>query len=173
MITNKEEPVIRPEQHAHDMRPYTKEEIDRWAWERRLHEREAVPERGERVLFREQDFGPVVPAIVHDVMDMAGPPHNHWHRHGALEQERGPGIPDVHVWRWDADRRRHVLLEDAWPWVQVQVIKLDEQGRARRDEDGNMILAMPRWCREARVRGSCGWLREGSRAHTGNYEEVM
>lgn len=170
-MTRKKDPVIEPEQYFHDTRPYTKEEIDRWAWQRRPHERENVPEQGEQVLFREQDFGPVVPAVVHDVMNMSGPPHDHWNRHGGLERERGPGIPDPHVWHWDDAERGYLLNDDPWPWVHVRVIRLDDHGRPLRDDDGNMILGEPRWCREARVRGSCGWLREGTRAHTGDYGE--
>jgi hypothetical protein len=150
---------------------YTQQEIDRWADNRRPHEREQIPYIGERVLFRAEDFAVPDPALVRDVQDMTGAPHNHWHRHGALEEKRGPGLPDFNVWRWDEEHGRHVLKDDPWPWVQLQVILQDENGGDLRGEDGNLILAAPRWCREARVRGSCGWLREGSRAHTGNYEE--
>jgi hypothetical protein len=144
------------------MRPHTPEEIRRWAHGRQPHEREPVPAAGERVLFREVQFGPAVPAVVAAVQDTTGP-HDHWNRHGGLEALRGPGQPDVNVWRYDEERRDWVLLDDPWPWVQVQVI-------TGTGEDGNPVLAQPRWCREARVRGSAGWLREGSRAHTGRYE---
>ena len=140
-----------------DTRPYTREEIDRWAWNRRPGEREAVPEPGERLLFRETPFGEPVPAEVTAVMDLSSP-HDHWTRHGGFERERGPGEPDVHVWRWDSGAGRHVMLDDPWPWVQVRVLAAPGE------------WAPPRWCREARVRGSAGWLREGSRAHTGRYE---
>lgn len=154
-----------------DMRPYTPGEIDRWAHNRRPHEREKIPHRGERVLFRETDFGPPVPAVVADVQDMTGTPHNHWNRHGGREQERGPGEPDVNVWRWDENERAWLLKDDPWPWVHLQVVVLGEDGSPRLNGDGEEILQDPRWCREARVRGSAGWLREGSRAHTGNYAE--
>jgi hypothetical protein len=97
-------------------------------------------------------------------------PHDHWHRHGDLERVLGPGIPDVNVWRHDEETGAHVLRDDPWPWVQVRVILLAEDGSALHGDDGTPLLAAPRWCREARVRGSTGWLREGSRAHTGNFE---
>ncbi len=101
-------------------------------------------------------------------MDMSSP-HDHWTRHGALERAQGPGEPDPHVWRYDEDSRAHVMLDDPWPWVQVQVVRQDEHGDDLRDGDGNVVLDSPRWCREARVRGSGGWMRHGSRAHTRNY----
>ena len=145
--------------------PYTKAEVDRWAHERRPHEREAVPEIGEHLLFRETNFAEPVPAIVHDVQDMTGTPHNHWNRHGDLERAQGPGEPDVNVWQWDEARQGWRLKDDPWPWVHVQKI-------LGTDENGDLVLAPPQWCREARVRGSCGWLRPGSRAHTGRYEET-
>ena len=146
-----------------DTRPHTDAEIKRWAWNRRPHEREAVPEPGERVLFRENTFAGTVPAEVVAVQDLTSP-HDHWIRHGGFERQRGPGEPDVHVWRWDEQRREHVMLDDPWPWVQVK----ESRGV---NGDGEEEWASPRWCREARVRGSAGWLREGSRAHTGKYEE--
>lgn len=152
------------------MRPHTPEEVDRWAHGRQPHEREALPQPGEEVLFREADFAVPKAAIVYDVMDLSSP-HNHWHRHGDLEAERGPGVPDPGVWRWDAQQRRHVMLDDPWPWVHVQVIRLNPDGSRMLDEDGNLMLDPPRWCKEARVRGSAGWLREGSRAHTYEYGE--
>jgi hypothetical protein len=147
-----------------DRRPYTRAEIDRWTEQRRPHEREEIPAIGERLLLREVNFGEEKPAIVVAVQDMSSP-HDHWNRHGGLEHLRGAGIPDVNVWRWDETRGEHVLHPDPWPWVQVQVITGE-------DGDGNPVLAAPRWCREARVRGSAGWLRPGSRAHTGRYEET-
>lgn len=146
-----------------DTRPHTPQEIRRWAWHRLPDEREAVPEPGERLLFRETDFGGTVPAVVTAVQDLSSP-HDHWTRNGGLEAQRGPGTPDVHVWRYDETRGQHVMLDDPWPWVHLQVI-------TGHDGDGAEILAAPRWCREARVRGSAGWLREGSRAHAGNFTE--
>jgi hypothetical protein len=157
-----------------DMRPHTRAEIERWAHRRQPHEREPVPEIGERVEFRQVLFGGTEPAVMVAVQDM-GDPHNHWHRHGDLELERGPGMPDVHVWThpdpvvrehpewWTIPRVRAqlVLLPDPWPLVQVQVI---------RTEGGEEHLCAPTWCREARVRGSRGWMRPGSRAHAGRYE---
>jgi hypothetical protein len=150
---------------------YTKAEVDRWAHERREHEREPVPETGERLLFRDAEFAPPVPAIVTGVQDMTGPPHNHWHRNGGLEDKRGPGMPDVNVWEPTEDGRGWMLKADPWPWVHLRVIRQDADGSDLRDDNGDLVLDAPRWCREARVRGSCGWLREGSRAHTGRYEE--
>jgi len=152
-----------------DNRPYTRQEIERWTERRMPHEREELPVPGERLLFREVNFGETQPAIVTAVMDMTSP-HDHWNRHGGLERTRGPGEPDVHVWRYDEQRHAHVMLDDPWPWVQVSVIRTSEDGSDLLDEDGKPVLAAPRWCREARVRGSAGWLREGSRAHTGRYE---
>ena len=145
-----------------DTRPHTPEEIRRWAWQRRPGEREPVPEPGERVLLRETDFGEAVPAVVTAVQDLSSP-HDHWTRHGGLEARRGPGIPDPNVWRWDGQRQAYILRDDPWAWVQAAAVRGE-------DAAGRPVLGSPRWCREARVRGSTGWLREGSRAHTGNYE---
>lgn len=142
---------------------WTDWEIDRWAHNRLPHEREEPPQPGERVLYRAYEFGQAVPARVHDVQDMTGPPHNHWHRHGGLEAQRGPGVPDVNVWEPTPDRYGWQLKADPWPWVHIRVI-------TGTGADGEEILGDPQWCREARVRGSAGWMREGSRAHTGNYE---
>jgi hypothetical protein len=152
-------------------RPYTRAEIDRWTGQRRPHEREPVPQPGERLLLREVPFGEAVPAVVADVQDMSSP-HDHWNRHGGLEAARGPGQPDVNVWAWDEEHRSWRLRDDPWPWVQVQVIAQDSRGNDLRGPGGELMLGAPRWCREARVRGSAGWLREGSRAHTGRYEET-
>lgn len=143
-----------------DMRPHGPQEVRRWAHERRPHEREPVPQPGERLLLREEDFGPAVPAIVAAVQDLATP-GDHWRQHGGLVAARGPGVPDPTVWAHDDAGWR--LRDDPWPWVHVQVI-LGE-------DDAGPALAPPRWCKEARVRGSAGWLREGSRAHHGRYEE--
>lgn len=145
------------------MRPYTPAEIRRWAHERRPHEREQPPAPGERLLLREQDFGVAVPAVVAAVQDLVTPA-DHWAQHGGLIPVRGPGTPDPSVWAYDEALRGFRLHDDPWPWVQVAVI-------AGEDAGGAVRLASPRWCREARVRGSAGWLREGSRAHAGNYEE--
>jgi len=163
-----------------DIRPHTPQEIRRWAHERRPHEREALPAAGERLLFRERNFGPAVPAVVVAVQDLETPA-DHWNQHGGLLAERGPGMPDPAVWAQEYQRDaagnlvcdadgdpvptgRFFLHDDPWPWVHVQVI-------TGTGEDGEPILAPPRWCKEARVRGSAGWLREGSRAHAGNYRE--
>jgi len=157
-------------QHPPDyLRSHTQAEIDRWAYRRQPGEREKIPAPGEQLLFRAEEFAEPVPAVVTAVMDLSSP-HDHWNRHGDLERARGPGLPDVHVWSWDEDRREHVLLDDPWPWVQVSPVVTDSRGRAVK-ENGKPVLAPPRWCREARVRGSRGWLRRGSRAHTGIYEE--
>jgi hypothetical protein len=137
------------------------EEIRRWSFRRQPHEREPVPQPGEHLLLRETDFGEAVPAVVAAVQDTSSP-HDHWNRQGGLERTRGPGEPDPHVWSYDEhDVPR--LRDDPWPWVQVQVITGE-------DENGEPVLAPPRWTREARVRGSAGWLRAGTRAHTGRYE---
>lgn len=145
-----------------DMRPHTPQEIRRWAHQRRPHEREAVPEEGERLLLREGDFGPEVPAIVVAVQDMTAP-GDHWRQHGDRVAAEGPGMPDPGVWALDEATERFRLHDDPWPWVQVRRV-------LGRDAQGADILGDPRWCKEARVRGSAGWLREGSRAHAGNYE---
>lgn len=159
------------------IRGYAPGEVQRWAYKRLPHERETFPQEGERLLFRERDFGPAVPCLVYDLMDLTGPPHNHWHRHGGQEHLYGPGEPDPNVWEPDLDETgrmtgRWHLKEDPWPWVHIQVIRQDEDGTVMLDEKGKYVLDAPRWCREARVRGSAGWLREGSRAHTGIYEET-
>lgn len=141
------------------MSPHTDAEIKRWAHKRRPHEREAVPAIGERLLLREADFGETVPCAVFAVQEM-GAAGSHWRQHGDRVAAEGPGVPDPtvwvpgeHGWEWHPD---------PWPWVHVQVITTGDDGRE--------ILSAPRWCKEARVRGSAGWMREGSRAHTGNYE---
>lgn len=163
-----------------DTRPHSPQEVRRWAHERRPHEREAVPVPGERLLLREADFGEPVPAVVAAVQDLTVP-GDHWAQHGGLVATRGPGQPDPTVWAqeyqrdaagnliYDADgdpvpTGRWLPHHDPWPWVHVQVI-------TGTGDDGEPVLAPPRWCKEARVRGSGGWLRHGSRAHTGNYEE--
>lgn len=145
-----------------DMRPHTPAEIRRWAHQRAPAEREEPPQPGERLLFREAAFGPAVPAVVAAVQDLAVP-GDHWNQHGDLVQHLGPGVPDPTVWAHDDAARAWRLHDDPWPWVHLQVI-------TGQDDDGADVLAAPRWCKEARVRGSAGWLREGSRAHTGNYE---
>ena len=143
--------------------PHTPGEIERWAHRRRPHEREAVPAAGERLLFRERDFGEPVPAVVHAVQDMTSAADDHWAQAGG---QRGTRQPDPNVWEpeldgWNRPTGRHRLKDDPWPWVAIQLV---------RDGPDGEELAAPRWCKEARVRGSAGWLREGSRAHTGNYE---
>lgn len=177
-----------------DTRPHTRQEIGRWAHGRQPHEREPVPAVGERLLLREADFAEPVPAVVTAVQDMSSP-HDHWNRYGGLEAARGPGVPDQNVWNeleqcpnghwqpsgsdhcmtcgtWIPDFApvRHEMKDDPWPWVQVAPVRLTDDGRDQLDADGNPVTGPPRWCREARVRGSAGWLRTGSRAHTGNYE---
>lgn len=143
-----------------DDRPRSPREVRRWARERRPAEREAPPLAGERLLFRQSEFGPVIPVITMAVQDLARP-GDHWRQHGDLERFHGPGEPDPSVWEWDEAEGRYRLHPDPWPWVQVQ-----EAGA-----DGRPLPSPPRWCREARVRGSAGWMREGSRAHTGHYGE--
>lgn len=145
------------------------DEIRRWSFWRQPHEREPVPQPGEHLLLRETDLGEAVPAVVVAVQDMSSP-HDHWHRHGGLERTHGPSEPDPNVWRYDDQARAHVLHADPWPWVQVRVIRTGEDGSELRGEDGEPVLAPPRWTKEARVRGSAGWLRAGTRAHTGRYE---
>jgi hypothetical protein len=130
--------------------PRTAQEIDRWAHGRLPHEREALPQPGERLLFRETDFGEAVPAVVDAVQDMTVP-GSHW---GAA----GTGQPDPNV--WEPDGR---LKDDPWPWVAVRLVLAAA--------DGTEMLAAPRWCKESRVRGSPGWLRAGTRAHHGRFDE--
>jgi hypothetical protein len=143
------------------IRPHTPQEVRRWAHERQPHEREAVPDIGERVLLREADFADPVPAIVAAVQDLTTP-GDHWRQHGQQVDQLGPGVPDPSVWAHD-DASGWRLAADPWPYVQVQVIT--------HEGGGPPDLAPPRWCKEARVRGSAGWMRPGSRAATGNYEE--
>jgi hypothetical protein len=140
------------------------EEIRRWAHRRRPHEREAVPQPGERLLFREREFGEAAPAVVADVQDM-DTPGDHWTPPGGLPGHQGP--PDLNVWEPELDGRgqpsgRYRLKEDPWPWVAVQPVITAQ--------DGTETLGVPRWTKESRVRGSAGWLRAGTRAHTGRYE---
>ena len=146
-----------------DTSPHTPAEVRRWAHQRRPQEREKPPAVGERVLLRETDFAEPVPAVVAAVQDLETP-GDHWRQHGQLTGRMGQGMPDPSVWAYDEGARRHRLHDDPWPWAHVQVI-------TGTGDDGEPLLAPPRWCKEARVRGSQGWMREGSRAHTGNYEE--
>lgn len=145
-----------------DTRPHTPAEIRRWAHQRQPREREPVPAIGERVLLREEDFAEPVPAVVAAVQDLETP-GDHWRQHGQLTGRMGQGMPDPSVWAFDEAAGRHRLHEDPWPWVHVRVITGE-------GEDGEPLLAPPRWCKEARVRGSAGWMREGSRAHACRYE---
>jgi len=145
------------------MRPHTPEEVRRWAHQRRPHEREPAPGAGDRLLLREENFGPAVPAVVVAVQEMTTP-GSHWNQHGQLAEKLGLGLPDPSVWAWEEARGEFRLHDDPWPWVQVRVITGTE-------EDGSPVLAPPRWCKEARVRGSAGWMREGSRCHVGDYQE--
>lgn len=146
-----------------DMSAHTPAEIRRWAHERRPAEREAPPQPGERLLLRQAEFAEPVTAVVLEVQDMATPA-SHWRQHGDRVAAEGPGQPDPTVWVPDGPRRWR-LHDDPWPWARVQVV-------IGQRADGSDILGDKRWCKEARVRGSGGWLREGSRAHTGNYEEA-
>jgi hypothetical protein len=133
-------------------------EIARWAHQRLPGEREPVPQPGERLLFRAADFGDVVPAVVAGTQDMSVP-GDHW---GGVP---GRGQPDPNVWDFtDGDGNPlpyPVLKDDPWPWVSVCPVSTDDQG--------NEVLGEPRWCKESRVRGSPGWMRPGSRAHTGRF----
>ena len=135
-----------------DTSPPTDLEVERWARRRLQDERESIPEPGERVLFRAVQFGDVGPALV-DLVQDTEEPGDHW---GSTR------IPDVNVWRVN-EHGRHVLTDDPWPWVRVSPVQIAD--------DGSEVLTPPRWCKEARVRGSAGWLRAGSRAHTGDYEK--
>ena len=135
--------------------PRTPEEIERWAHQRLPHERETVPVPGERLLFRQHDFGETVLAEVVAVQDMSSP-NDHW---GSTAQ------PDPNVWEADGS-----LKQDPWPWVRVLPVRLGADGNEIPHDERSAILAA-RWCKESRVRGSAGWLREGSRSHTGIYEE--
>ncbi len=137
--------------------PRTKEEINRWAHERRPHEREPVPQPGERVLFRQHDFGDTSPAVVDAVQDMTDPGS-----HRGPHPPRPGDPPDWNVWEQDEVTGVVRLKEDPWPWVAVRV--------ADTAEDGTETLRQPQWCKESRVRGSPGWLRHGSCSHTGQYE---
>jgi hypothetical protein len=143
-----------------DTSPHTPQEVRRWAHQRRPHEREAPPVPGERLLVREADFADPVPAVVVAVQDMTVP-GDHWN---------GRGVPDPNVWRFDEARQAWDLADDPWPWVQVRAVRAGGDGQDLAGEDGEPVLAQPRWHKEARVRGSAGWLRGGSRAHTGSYE---
>lgn len=114
----------------------TDAEVKRWAWERRPGEREPVPHVGEHVLFRPEDWAEPVPAVVTAVQDMRR--HNDGH---------GGGDPDPHVWD-----EYGLPRPDPWPWVTMRIGDDPHSGREVKSK-------------EARARGSAGWLRPGSRWH--------
>lgn len=108
-------------------------ESKRWAWHRQPDEREDPPQPGDVVLFRTEEWASPVPAVVTEVQNMIR--HNDGH---------GGSHPDPHVWDENG-----LLRPDPWPWV---TLRLGDDGTGREVRS-----------KEARVRGSAGWLRPGSR----------
>lgn len=126
--------------------PWAKDEIAR-ARCRPEGERTPLPAAGERVLFRRREWDEPVPAVITSVQDMSVP----------LCSNGGTQYPpDVYVWAhpdpevpvasWTHPRVRAelALVPDPWPRVRLEL----QDGRAES-------------CRESRVRGAPGWLREG------------
>lgn len=111
---------------------YAQWEID-WAHERQPQQRTPVPAVGDEVLYRHNGWGPVARADV-------------------LSVQSETDLDDPHLWRVETDGfGQPVLLDgrpvmqqrfDPWPLVQLRV-----PGLAQRVET-----------REARLRGSAGWL---------------
>jgi len=99
---------------------------------------------GEYVLFRPRDWQAPVPAVVAEVQDITRV--NDGHGAYGRQHDKEDGRVDPHVWRWDENQQSWVLRDDPWPWVIVEL------------EDGRQLKS-----KEARVRGSAGWLRPGSR----------
>jgi hypothetical protein len=118
--------------------PRTPEEVERWAWEREPEEREDHPRPGEHVLVRTEEWAEPVPAVVIEVQDIVRPNDGHGSHYA----------PDPNVWHPVTGD----LHPDPWPWVTVRLGHDPGSGREMK-------------VKEARVRGSAGWLRPGSRWH--------
>ena len=111
--------------------PYTQDEIN-WAHRRPGPERTQLPEIGDEVMYRHDSFGPVVQAEVVWIQ--------------SLED-----FADPHLWQVQTDSGgnpvlldgKHVLMQrfDPWPLVHLRLA-------------GGAVAET----REARLRGSPGWL---------------
>jgi hypothetical protein len=126
--------------------PWTKDEVT-GAQCRPEAQRTPLPQAGERVLFRRREWEDPVPATITSVQDMTVP----------LCANGSTEFPaDVYVWEhpdpavpvasWTHPRARGELGLRADPWPRVR-LELDGGGAET--------------CRESRVRGAPGWLREG------------
>jgi hypothetical protein len=127
--------------------PWTRDEA-LGAQERPAARRAPPPVAGERVLFRATAWGPAVPATVTWVQDMTEPlcPN------GGTEH-----CPDVYLWRHPDPE----VPRESWihPRVRGELeLRPDPWPRAGLELDGGGTAA----CRESRVRGAPGWLREGT-----------
>lgn len=124
--------------------PITRDEVV-GALERPPGLRAALPRPGEHVLYRAREWGETVPAVITAVQDMTVP----------ADANGGDDGIDVHVWahpdpavppsEWDRPRhrRRLALRADPWPRVTLAI------------DGGSQAV-----CRESRVRGAPGWLRD-------------
>lgn len=132
-----------------DQYPWTQAELKE-ARERPEHKRTTLPVLGELVLFRREEWGPEVEAIIIAVQPLDRP----------TDTNGGDEEPDPHVWRvpdalWLPRKGERVELRpDPWPRVRVEAV------------DGSFVAV----ARESRVRGGPGWLRasEGKWMHEGD-----
>ena len=96
-----------------------------------------LPAIGDVVWYRAQPFGDLVEAVVEDIQD----PYDH-----------PEGVPDPNVWYRDNVTGAPLrLLPDPWLWLKLDTVWHDPHGFTVRMETGLTT-------REARVRGSIGWL---------------
>lgn len=116
--------------------PLTREEIT-LAVHARPHPT-PIPAVGDVVWYRAQQFGDLVEAVVTAVQE-----------HPYLNED---GTPDANVWYLDNISGEPLrLLPDPWPKLWLDTVWHDEQGNPYQ-------IKPPISCREARVRGSVGWL---------------
>lgn len=120
--------------------PYERIELS-WAKNRPFTERPAVPSPGDRVFYRRNDWDqdPLLVTVleVQDPNDKSDP--NLWQ---ALRNYHGQLLRDP------LGRPLYKLLPDPWPWIRVQW--WEEAGKEDVERQGVT--------REARLRGSPGWL---------------
>ena len=121
--------------------PYERVELT-WAKNRPLHERPVIPLPGDKVFYRriewEQEPRLVTVLEVQDPLDKTDP--NLWQ---TLRNYHGHLLHDM----WG--RPLHKVMPDPWPWIRVCWW---EQGKIGPEMERQGIT------REARLRGSPGWL---------------
>jgi hypothetical protein len=134
--------------------PLTKQEIQRWAHERFTEPVDGgavvqpIPAVGDLVTVRFQPWGPTVPARVLAVQPVDVLRHPDW----------AGGDVDPNLFTED-DAGRWAPKWDPWPDVELETLP----GKDRPHELRGGQVAR---CKEARVRGSCGWLWPGHRWDT-------